>query len=112
MRIYSDTLTARDLFETVRMVPGMYLDSIEEIKRAKLRQRGWIVQTAGSSNHWKNSGKNGAGPTYAASYDDHGKWFALLYQRDYEAIIVGAGRYNNADDFHKKTRDKYRPVAV
>ena len=56
------------------------------------------------SRHYKNSGVNGAGNCYAASYDEWGWFLAALFEVDPDAI---AGPYDGLDDFNTKTRDAY-----
>jgi hypothetical protein len=83
----------------------MYIHQIENICRPKVRARGWKLNTAGSTNHHVNSGIYGAGGVNSASWDQHGQWFAMLYAIDPRARIA---IYESADDFHAKTKGKYR----
>lgn len=109
MKIYSDTLTLSDLHNTVCQVGGIYLDSIESIDRPRVRQNGWIVQTSGSGNRWKNTGTMGASQEKAASFDQHGRWFARLYELDPSARIA---IYQGDEDFHEKTQGRYSAAVL
>jgi len=89
MKIYSDILTRSDLLKTARQVRGgLFVDSVEAIAKPRVRKHGWVVKTSGATNHWKNSGTSGPSHKHAASFDQHGEWFALLYQLDPCAQIV------------------------
>ena len=102
MKIYSDTLTAHDLYST--LPAGMFIDDIDQIGRPQLRRKGWKLQTAGNGPRYKNNGRYGGAGVHAATYDDHGRWFARLYAIDPNALIC---YYKNAADFHHKTSGKY-----
>jgi len=106
MRIYSNVISGTQLVKTAHKA-RIHLE-IETIRKPKLAKRGWIVQTSGYSKRWKNSGTYGASSDNAASWDDHGKWFNLLYNIDPNTIVIGTRRYNNAQDFHAQTDNKYR----
>ena len=107
MVIYSDVLTTSDLHRTT--VNGLYIDDITPIKNPKVRKRGWKLHTASTTGtRWKNSGTHGAERIEAGTWDDHGFWFANLYAIDPNARIA---RYQNADDFHAKTNNKYKAPA-
>lgn len=105
MRIYSDKLTTTDLRDTARKIRGLFIDHIEIIRSPRVRKCGYVVITSGESNHWKNSGTYGAATVKAATWDQHGEWFALLYAIDPDARIVN---YESARDFHDRTQGKYR----
>lgn len=105
MRIYSDQLGTGDLYATMQEIRGMYIQAIQRIRRPKVRSRGWEVVTASyTSNRWKNSGRYGASGVNAASRDDHGRWFAMLFGMDPKARIC---EYTSAEDFHARTDNKY-----
>lgn len=105
MRIYSDVLTSADVAKTAH---GVLKLAIQPIRRPKLRRHGWNAATAGYSRRWKNTGNRGASVINAASWDDHGRWMARLYEADPQAVIVAARRYTSAEDFHAQTGGKYR----
>ena len=104
MKIYSDVLTRADLFRTTAEHGNIWIDEIQEIKKPRVRKRGWEVKTCGSTNRKTNTGKHGAGDVTAATWDQHGEWFALLYVLDPDARIA---IYKDARDFHMRTQDKY-----
>lgn len=106
MKIYSDVLTREDLFATIRQISGMYIDEIAPLPSTKLRKNGWIMIVGSTTRkRYRNGGTYGADrQIFAASYDDHGKWYALLYKLDPDARICF---YKNADDFHQQTDRRY-----
>lgn len=114
LKVYSDTLDARDIMdaaEEARMLTGSRA-SIEKIAsldgNLRTRSKGWEVRlwNPDSSRH-RNSGTHGAATweTPAASWDDHGHWFAQIFRRDPEAKCAN---YNNAEEFHRITNNKYK----
>lgn len=106
MKIYSDAITADVIRSTTREVPGLYIDELSAIPGARVRKYGYVVRTGGNTNRLRNSGVYGADhSTNAASWDQHGQWFALLYAIDPNARIA---IYDGANDFHERTKGKYR----
>jgi hypothetical protein len=115
MRLHSDVLTQRDLFDAA-MISGLhsrgaYVESVT-LHRSRSRARGMEFRLASDrSNQYRNSGQYGAevwGPK-AASWDDHGVWMAELFDRDPNAII---GPYKGRDAFHCATKEAYIKDAV
>ncbi len=104
MKIYSDVMTMGDLFRAAREYGNIWLDDVTEIKNPRVRKRGWIVRTCGNTNRKKNTGTRGAHDLTAATWDQHGEWFARLYLLDEDARIA---IYKDARDFHMRTEDKY-----
>lgn len=105
MKVYSDSLTQRDL-DAASNIPAYY----PEVKRewvGRLRERAYDVRLVGSSNRWRNSGVYGAESTRSATHDQHGEWMARLFEVDPDAIIVGDSRYEGRDDFHAQTEYRY-----
>lgn len=113
MKIYSDTLQRSDLGVAL-IAAGLndervYVDECMALPSPRLRQRGWKVRlTCTRSNRHRNSGTHGAATWEmpAASWDQHGRWMAELFERDPNARI---SNYNGRDDFHRATKGKYRP---
>lgn len=105
MRIYGE-LSADAIIEAGR-AEGMWVQLLH-IRRTRIRKHGWHASTEGTSKRPKNSGTFGASHLYAASWDQHGRWFARLFQYDPNAVIVGVARYDGAEDFHAQTNGKYR----
>lgn len=106
MRLHSDTLTPEDLRDALRGT-GVYLD-FATLHASRSRARGIefrLVANAGPGRRRRNSGVYGAGHEYAATWDEHGDFFATLFDLDPEAII---GPYKGRSDFHQKTKAAYR----
>lgn len=83
--------------------------AVQFIKRSRVRKHGWNVTSwCIGGRRWKNTGYCGASALRAASWDQHGRWFARLFKFDPNAVIVAAARYEGAEDFHTKTGGKYR----
>lgn len=106
MKVYSDVLT----YASMRYLSGdgLYYDTLESLTRPRLRRYGYRVLAYGHSNRWKNSGNRGAGNEHAATWDDHGRWMARVFREDPKALIVACGRYDGAEDFHTKTKERYK----
>lgn len=99
MKIYSDKLTQRDLFEALPREVDIAV--LETHARPRKRCHGWEVSLTGSSPFRSQmSGQR------AATWDEHGLWMAELYRRDPNAVI---GHYKTMDDFINQTRtEKFR----
>lgn len=78
------------------------------IKVPRIRRQGYLVTASGNTTRWKNTGKHGASDLRAASWDQHGQWFARIFDRDPAAVIVANGRYDGREDFHAKTSGRYK----
>ena len=104
MKLYSDILTSEDLDAALPAGVG-----IRKVTRISTRQRlrCWEVFLEGrTAAHTRktNSGTHGAGSYYAASYDDHGEWMAVLFDIDPAAII---SHWKGRDAFHAGTKGAY-----
>lgn len=100
MKVYSDTLSYRDLREA--LPKGVEIAVSEIIQRPRKRQNGWIISLTGSSPYVSQmSGLK------AATWDEHGLWMAELYRRDPEAVI---GHYKTRQQFIDETRDEAERV--
>jgi hypothetical protein len=103
LKIYADKIERRDLYAMLPL--GVFLDC-ENITRPRVRPRGWIVRLEKpTSSRWRNSGQHGAESVRAASWDDHGKWFAKLFDIDPGARL---GPYDGREEFHLATKGAYR----
>lgn len=103
MKVYSDTLTRSDL--AAALSEGVSLDEVSEIRRPRVRSRGWNVRLRrwGSARH-TNTGRYGAGEQGAASYDDHGYWMARLFKKDPHARISW---WDGREQFEEGTKGRY-----
>lgn len=121
MRIHSDVIieqTIRDALSSTGLRDrGVWLDSAMT-HRSRRRARGIEFRLAADplpGRRRRNTGQYGAEDSgleclqAAATYDEHGELFAALFELDPAAII---GPYAGRDEFHRKTADKYRPVAA
>lgn len=107
MKIYADKIERRDLFATLPR--GVSLDC-QDIARPRVRSRGWTVRLERpGGSRWRNSGQYGAESVRAASWDDHGEWFAKLFEIDSNARI---GCYDDAEHFHRATDNRYNQIVV
>lgn len=107
MKIYSHGLRGSDIVDLAERV-GMRA-AVVPIAHPKLRAKGWEVASGGGTGtRWKNTGQWGASSSAAATWDDHGRWFALIFSIDPKALIVAAARYDGAEEFHTKTKGAYR----
>lgn len=111
LKIYSNYLLRDDLFEAAqeaRMLgAGGHIQEIKPMGKTRTRTRGYEVQlTNPSSNRHRNSGTHGAATweSSAATWDDHGHWFAQIFRRDPKAKC---GPYDGVQDFHQATNQKY-----
>lgn len=122
MKIYSNVLTGADLDAAIRAanehtprrdVDPFYgiigFERCRELSRTRIRARGWdvLLYRIGSTAHF-NTGQYGAGEEGAASWDDWGWFLAGLYRHD---PVMRAGYYNGEADFHRATRNGFRPEA-
>lgn len=110
MRIYSDKLTPEQIHNSAHGAGiAVFLCGIGP--RVRVRRNGWTADSRSSSlegRRWKNTGKYGAdSEVIAATWDQHGRWFARLFALDPNAVIVAAARYNGAQDFHSQTKGRY-----
>jgi len=115
MRIHSDRLTRQDLYSATEGIEGVWVDGAIETG-SRSRARGFTVKLAAEpqkGRRRRNTGNYGAEDggypiqVAAATYDEHGRWMAELFERDPDAIIT---YYSGRDDFHEQTDGKYRPV--
>ena len=93
MKLHSDVLTRTDLIEALDL-PAVTAEIAECGSRK--RRRGFTVYLSGTSPF--ASQRSGAGK--AATWDQHGRWMARLFDIDPDAIIA---IYNGRDAFYAET---------
>jgi len=98
MKVYSDTLTERDLFEAATLA-DVELYYCEPIGNTRVRLHGWEISLAGSSPYTSQS--SFAGAHKAATWNEWGVWMVELYKRDPRVRI---GNYKTLADFMEQTR--------
>ena len=107
MKLYSDTLDSQRLAAAAR-AEGLYLE-LASMSRPRKRARGWTVRLSNpSSRRHRNSGTHGAATWELdppASWDDHGRWMARLYDLDPGMVVA---EYDGAADFHRATRGAFK----
>jgi hypothetical protein len=114
MRIHTDVLTTDDLHGAVGQagLDGVWVDSIT-LHRSTKRAQGIEFRLAANpkkGRRRRNTGQYGAEDsglemmTAAATYDEHGEWMAVLFDRDPNAVI---GPYEGRDRFHDMTKHSY-----
>ena len=103
MKVYSDTLTRKDLAEAAHAA-GVYLWLCEEMKRTRVRAHGWEVSLSGSSPYRSQM----ADYHQAATYDEHGEWMMRLFDLDPDARISW---WKDRADFMRGTEGKYAAVS-
>jgi len=108
MKIHSDILTRDDLLDALHAAKcGSHFVRLDE-RGSRSRARGFDFRLGcygGTRRH--NSGHYGADDTYAATWDDHGHFFARVFLADPNVII---GRYDGEVDFHVITDGLYTIV--
>lgn len=116
MKIYSDTLTADDIYAAmwrarVTLDVPLYLHSIDELPRVRLRARGWQVKLANSAS-WRTfnpgNGNSRERERGAATYDQWGQFLAELFAADPHARANGYSIYEGLDGFNAVTGNRYQ----
>lgn len=69
-----------------------------------------VVKLKGDGRHHRNTGTQGAGRVYAATYDEWGFFLAEVFKADPEAVV--ADFYDGEAHFHEKTRGVYSKPLV
>ncbi len=114
MKIHTDLLTKDNITEikaatNAALGLGIYFTTLDA-RGSRSRERGFEFRLAGNSNRHRNSGTHGAATwdyDSPASWDDHGHFFARVFEADPEAKI---GRYDGEFDFHVQTDGLYTIV--
>ena len=101
MRIHSDILSRTDVTNAARTALA-YFDSLTEHGSRK-RDHAFEVKLRGGSNRRPNF-YNGSGD-YAATWDQWGVFFSVLYDRDPNMVCGSA--YSDREDFDLKTSGRF-----
>lgn len=107
MRLHTDKIEARQVYEATNGLPGVYAEVTEHGSRS--RQRGLEVRLEGNG-YRRNSGQHGADPDeVGATWDEWGAVIARLFAIDPEAFWGAVGRptYRTPFDFHRKTAQRF-----
>lgn len=112
MKLHTDTLTISDMHRALTAtVPAATLEAVEQGSRSRARGVTFrIAADARPGRRRRDDGRYGAEDafmpayTYAATWDEHGAFFARLFTLDPEAII---GPYKGRADFNRQTAYKY-----
>lgn len=109
MKIWSDVLTTQDIRIAQRTVTGVRIERMTGISRPRVRRHGWnVLLGRPSSNRHFNTGKHGAGDFGAATWDDYGRFLAVLFERD---PGMRAAYYEGRDRFHVATKGKFASIS-
>jgi hypothetical protein len=113
MRIHTDTLNVIDLFEAARIARA---DVTYTAQGSRSRDHSFDVTLTGFSKRRPNSGKRGASwsSEYAATWDQWGVFFAVLFDRDPSMFCGIAKRpaYRDRAHFHWATDDRFRSYGI
>lgn len=105
MKVYSDTLTERDLRAALPAGVHAYITERGARKRARCFDVTlYVAEKDELHRRFGNSGGYGAKDDVAATWDEWGLWLAALYFRDAEALC---GYYESPEHFVRETR-RYR----
>lgn len=107
MKIYSDKLTDADM--RTALPAGTQFEHIDRrATRGRLASQVWDVTLEHPGRPRSlNSGTSGAYKPGAASWDEHGEFFAELYDRDPAMQVRAARAYHDREDFHTQTASAY-----
>lgn len=105
MKVYSDKLTEADL--RAALPQGVGLRDVVKIVNPRKRKNGWTLYLEGLTfghSRSTNSGTRGAGSYKAATYDDHGCWMSVLFDKDPHAVI---SHWDGKEQFDDGTNNRY-----
>lgn len=118
MKLHTN-LSMSDVFDAARIAHADVVD-IDQVG-SRCRDHGFVVTLEGDSKRRPNSGqrgaggRSGAGTGYAATWDQWGVFFAVLFDRDPQMIAGSSPKsaaYDGRLDFHNKTGDRFTPTAA
>jgi hypothetical protein len=105
MRIHTDTLTTRDIFDASRIARVTFDRFTEHGSRS--RKRAFDVTLTGESNRRPNNGtshQTKGGDDFAATWDQWGVFLAVLFSRDPDMVTP---YYADANEFHGQTAHRF-----
>lgn len=107
MRIHSDYLRASDARDAMAGLP-VYATRLQE-HGSRSHDNAIELILSGSSNSRQNGGDD-----MAATWDEWGVVIARLFNLDANAVFgsVKHPNYANAEDFHRKTGDRFRSLEL
>jgi len=109
MRIHTDHLTTADIYKAARFARVDVVDLTEH--KSQSRDHSFNVKLEGESRRRPNPGASSKGYAsgYAATWDQWGVFFAILFDIDPAAICGTAKRpiYDGRDDFERKTNGRF-----
>lgn len=101
MRIHTDTLTERDIYDACR-IAGVSAPVFSRHGSRK-RDHAFEVILSGSSSHNSNGNE-----FKAATWDEWGVFFTVLFERDPQMFAgVKNWNYDGARHFHYRTDDRF-----
>lgn len=110
MRLHTNRLTAVDIFDAARIAR---VEVTYSGHGSRIAERSWDVALTGESRRHPNRAHYSY--EYAATWDQWGVFFAVLFDRDPD-MLCGSGRkyatYVSRGDFHFKTGDRFRPYMI
>lgn len=102
MRIHTDTLTRRDIFDAA-VIARVDLATFTS-HGSRSRHHAYTIKLEGESRRRPNGGASGAGSGYAATWDQWGVFLGVLFDRDPSMVTP---YYADADAFHWQTADRF-----
>jgi hypothetical protein len=113
MKFYSNTLTEADFYSALTRTPDpVYMESFEPLNRPQIRTRGWNVLIGRDGSHRPfATGTRGAGDRGAATWDDWGRYLAVLFDMDPD-LQVPSAKYAGRASFHARTQGAYGVAVV
>lgn len=109
MRIHTDHLTTADIYRAARHARVDVVDLTEH--KSQSRDHSFNVKLEGESRRRPNGGSSGKGYAsgYAATWDQWGVFFAILFDID-PAMICGTAKrptYADRSDYQRKTNERF-----
>lgn len=118
MKIHANWISPNDIHQALRSaIEARLIDETVGFVQftpdgSRSHRNAWLIQLGTYDNILRDGGKrtrkggvNDAGRLYAATYQEWGWLIAALFSLEHDAKI---GHYDNADDFHEKTKNQFR----
>lgn len=114
MRIHTDRLTTSDIYKAAHHARVDVVELTEH--KSQSRDHSFNVKLEGESRRRPNGGASGKGYAsgYAATWDQWGVFFGILFDIDPAAICGTAKRpiYDGRDDYTRKTNDRFTAPVI